>query len=56
MAKDHVTMKDILKNIRKMGVDTVEFRNKEGTESIDINESIEKGRIVTLGDDNKNEK
>jgi hypothetical protein len=41
-------MRDILKHIRGMGIETLDIRMDGTVESIKIDESIEKGKIIAV--------
>lgn len=48
MPKDFKTIKEILEHIRKMGVDIVDFKIDSEVVTIDINKSLEKGKMVII--------
>jgi hypothetical protein len=45
------TFTDILKYLRDHGIDTIQINSKEGTESLDVRDSIEQGKAIFKKED-----
>lgn len=45
-ASEHKSMENILEQVRRLGIEKIDFRMTNHIETVDITRSIEEGRIV----------